>query len=64
MARGLAPVIVQGWNDPTTKCIPEQLIAQKGRLKTIKDRLMGITDQQRVEKVITLSLKLYIFQMC
>ncbi|CAG9533798.1 unnamed protein product [Cercopithifilaria johnstoni] len=56
MARGLAPVIVQGWNDPTSKCIPKQLIAQKGRLKTIKDRLKGITDQQRVEKIFDMRL--------
>uniref|UniRef100_A0A158Q8A0 MH2 domain-containing protein n=1 Tax=Elaeophora elaphi TaxID=1147741 RepID=A0A158Q8A0_9BILA len=56
MARGLAPVIVQGWNDPRSKCIPEQLVAQKGHLKTIKDRLKGITDQQRVEKIFDMRL--------
>lgn len=60
MARDLAPVIVQGWNNPTSKCISEQLINQRGHLKTIKDRLKGITDQQRIEKVIILSLELYI----
>uniref|UniRef100_A0A915PTN1 MH2 domain-containing protein n=1 Tax=Setaria digitata TaxID=48799 RepID=A0A915PTN1_9BILA len=56
MARGLAPVIVQGWNEPTSKCISEQLITQKGRLKTIKDRLKGITDQQRIEKIFDMRL--------
>ncbi|VDK80663.1 unnamed protein product [Litomosoides sigmodontis] len=56
MARGLAPVIAQGWNDPISKCIPEQLIVRKGRLATIKDRLKGITDQQRVEKIFDMRL--------
>ncbi|EJW79898.1 hypothetical protein WUBG_09193 [Wuchereria bancrofti] len=56
MARDLAPVIVQGWNDPISKCIPDQLINQKGHLKTIKDRLKGITDQQRVEKIFDMRL--------
>ncbi|KAK6111949.1 MH2 domain family protein [Brugia pahangi] len=56
MARDLAPVIVQGWHDPVSKCIPDQLISQEGHLKTIKDRLKGITDQQRVEKIFDMRL--------
>ncbi|VDO45169.1 unnamed protein product [Brugia timori] len=56
MARDLAPVIVQGWHDPVSKCIPDQLINQEGHLKTIKDRLKGITDQQRVEKIFDMRL--------
>lgn len=51
MARGLAPVIVQGCSDSTSKCISKQLATQNGHLKTLRERLKGITDQQRVAKV-------------
>ncbi|VDK58695.1 unnamed protein product [Gongylonema pulchrum] len=60
MARGLAPVIVQGCCGATSKCIPEQLLAQNGHLRTLKDRLTGITDQQRVEKVFTYPFTIYL----
>ncbi|VDM99466.1 unnamed protein product, partial [Thelazia callipaeda] len=56
MARGMTPVIVQGWNNLNSKCISDRLIAQKGHLKTIKDRLKGITDQQRIEKIFDMRL--------
>lgn len=51
MARGYAPVIVQEWQNPASKCYSNRLVEQRGQLKTLKDRLNGLTDQQRIEKV-------------